>query len=73
MATGIDRERAVRIAKAQACGRCGEYSYKKVSVKPASARLKESLGISWSAELVCGVCDAHLELGIDEEGEVVYR
>jgi hypothetical protein len=68
----IDRDRAVRIAKSQACGRCGEYSYKRVSVKPATERLRDSLGISWSAELVCGVCDAHLELGIDEEGEVVY-
>jgi hypothetical protein len=68
----IDRDRAVRIAKAQACGRCGEYSYKRVSVKPAPQRLQESLGISWSAEMVCGVCDAHLEVGINEEGEVVY-
>jgi hypothetical protein len=68
----IDRERAVRIAKAQPCGRCGEYSYKKVSVKPAAERLQETLGISWSAVMVCGVCDAHLEVGIDEEGEVVY-
>jgi hypothetical protein len=69
----IDRDRAARIAKSQACGRCGEYSYKKVSVKPATPRLRESLGILWSAELVCGVCDAHLELGIGDDGEVVYN
>ena len=71
MPAGIDRDRAIRIAKAQACGRCGEYSYKKVSVKPATSHLQESLGVEWSAELVCGVCDAHLELGINADGEVV--
>jgi transcription elongation factor Elf1 len=68
----ITRERAERIAKAHACENCGEYSYKSVSVKPAPKRLQESLGIAWSAEKVCGVCDAHLELGIDQEGTIVY-
>jgi hypothetical protein len=67
----ITRERAERIAKAHACDNCGEYSYKRVSVKPASKRLQESLGIAWSVEKVCGVCDAHLELGLDEEGTIV--
>jgi hypothetical protein len=68
----ITRERAERIAKAQACGNCGEYSYKKVSVKPAPPRLQESLGIVWSAEKVCGVCNAHLEMGIAEDGDIVF-
>jgi hypothetical protein len=68
----ISRERAERIAKAQACGRCGEYSYKRVSVKPAPQRLQESLGIMWSAEKVCGVCDAQIEMGISDEGDVIY-
>jgi transcription elongation factor Elf1 len=67
----ISRERAERIARAHACERCGEYSYKKVSVKPASAATTE-LGETWHAVLVCGVCGRHQELGIDDEGEIVY-
>ena len=66
----ITRERAERIARAHACERCGEYSYKKVSVKPVAANAE--LGESWHALLVCGVCDRHQELGIDDEGEIVY-
>jgi len=68
----ITRERAERIAKAHACENCGEYSYKRVTVKPASKRHRESLGVAWSAEKVCGVCDAHLEMGISDDGDVVY-
>jgi transcription elongation factor Elf1 len=68
----ITRDRAERIAKAHACGRCGEYSYKRVTVKPAAKTQQESLGIAWSVEKVCGVCDAHLEMGIDEEGDIVF-
>lgn len=71
--TKISKERAERIAKAHACVKCGEYSYKRVSVKPAAKRLEESLGIVWSTEQVCGVCDAHLELGIDDDGTIVYE
>jgi transcription elongation factor Elf1 len=66
----ITRERAERIARAHPCERCGEYSYKKVSVKPAAANTE--LGETWQALLVCGVCDRHQELGIDDEGEIVY-
>ena len=68
----ISRERAERIAKSHACVKCGEYTYKRVAVKPASARLQESLGVIWSTQQVCGVCDAHFELGIDQDGTVVY-
>jgi hypothetical protein len=68
----ISRERAERIAKAHACVRCGEYSYKWVKVKPATERLEETLGVVWSTEQVCGVCESHLELGIDEDGAIVY-
>src|SRR5688500_17418026 len=53
----ITRERAERIAKAHACVNCGEYSYKRVSVKPATKRLQESLGVTWSAFKTCGVCN----------------
>lgn len=68
----ITHERAERIAKAHACENCGEYSYRRVSVKPATPDKKEALGVSWLAEKVCGVCGAYHELGIDEEGEIVY-
>jgi hypothetical protein len=68
----ISRERAERIAKAHACDRCGEYSYKHVRIKPATKRLEESLGVVWSSEQVCGVCDSHIELGIDEDGAIVF-
>lgn len=68
----ITRERAERIAKAHACVACGEYSYKKVAVKPASASQREALGVIWEAQKICGVCGAHQELGIDPEGDIVY-
>lgn len=71
--TKISKERAERIAKSHACTKCGEYSYKRVSIKPAAKRLEESLGVVWSTEQVCGVCGAHLELGIDDEGTIVYE
>jgi hypothetical protein len=68
----ITQERAERIAKSHACDNCGEYSYKKVSVKPATKDRQEELGIAWSAEKVCGVCNAHIELGISADGDIVY-
>lgn len=68
----IGRERAERIAKAHACERCGEYSYKRVKVKAATQQQEKQLGIAWAAEKVCGVCDAHLELGIAPDGDIVY-
>lgn len=68
----ITRERAERIAKAHACENCGEYSYKKVAVKPATKSQHEALKISWQATKVCGVCGAEQELGIDAEGDIVY-
>ena len=70
--SAITRERAERIARAHACTNCGEYSYKKVQVKPGSAALRAELDVLWSATLVCGICGAQIELGIDGEGEVVY-
>ena len=68
----ITRERAERIAKAHACEQCGEYSYKKVSVKRAPASQREALLVTWVATKICGVCGAHLEMGIDAEGDVVF-
>jgi hypothetical protein len=68
----ITRERAERIAKAHACENCSEYTYKRVSVRPATQHEKESLGIAWSAEKICGVCEGHHEMGINADGEIVY-
>ena len=72
MSQKITRERAERIAKSHACANCGEYSWKKVTIKPATKRLQESLGVVWASAQTCGVCNAHHELGIDEDGAVVY-
>lgn len=68
----ITRERAERIAKAHACERCGEYSYKRVSVTPASKAQQESLKVTWQAMKVCGVCGTQQELGIAADGDIVY-
>lgn len=68
----ITQERAERIAKAHPCANCGEYSYKRISVKPATEKLRESLGVTWSAFQTCGVCNAEHELGIDDDGDIVY-
>lgn len=68
----ITRERAERIARAHACTNCGEYNYKKVQVKPGTPALRAELNAVWQALLVCGVCGAHQELGIDADGDVVY-
>ncbi len=68
----ITRERAERIAKAHACENCGEFSYKKVVVKPAVASHREALQVAWQATKICGVCGAEEEIGIDSDGEIVY-
>ena len=60
------------IARSHHCARCWEYSYKRVQVKPASAALREEFNEMWHASLVCGVCGLEQELGIDDEGEVLY-
>ncbi|HJQ20342.1 MAG TPA: hypothetical protein VJ867_08350 [Gemmatimonadaceae bacterium] len=68
----ITEERAERIAKAHACENCGEYNYKRVAIKPASQRQRDALNVAWIATKICGVCDAHHEVGISDEGEVIY-
>lgn len=68
----ITRERAERVARAHACVHCREYSYKKVAVKPADESIRRELRAEWTARLVCGVCGTHQELGIDDDGDVVY-
>lgn len=68
----ITEERAERIAKAHACQNCGEYTFKRVSVKPAPRDREESEGVAWLAEKVCGVCSAENELGIAPDGAIIY-
>ena len=69
---GITKARAERIARAHACQRCEEYTYKKLVVREAPATHRKELGVVWNAMLVCGVCGLNQELGIDGEGEIVY-
>jgi transcription elongation factor Elf1 len=68
----ITRERAERIARAHACENCGEYTYKKLVVKPAPDSIREELGAHWIATKTCGVCGLQQELGIDEDGDIVF-
>ncbi|MFL5577665.1 MAG: hypothetical protein ACJ79S_17050 [Gemmatimonadaceae bacterium] len=70
--SGITRERAERIARAHACENCGEYSYKRLVVKPATADHRTELNEAWHAVKICGVCGLQQEMGIDEEGDIVY-
>ena len=68
----ITRERAERIARSHACDICLEYSYKRVTVKPASEALKAELNELWHVNATCGICGAELEMGIDEDGTIIY-
>lgn len=68
----ITRERAERIAKSHACENCGEYSYKKLVVKPALPDQRATLGEVWHVVKVCGVCGMEHEMGLDAEGDVLY-
>lgn len=68
----ITQRRAERIAKAHACEHCGEYSYKKLVVKAAQPSDDDELKEAWHAVKTCGVCGLQAEMGIDDEGEIVY-
>ncbi len=68
----ITQARAERVARAHACVRCREYSYKRVAVVAAAPALRDALGEVWHATLVCGVCGTRQELGIAADGDVVY-
>ncbi len=68
----ITQDRAERIARAHACVRCQEYSYKKLTVRPAGGAIRDEMHVVWQATLVCGVCGTHQELGMDEDGDVIY-
>lgn len=68
----ITRERAEKIARSHACEHCGEYNYRKLTVKPATRARRTELNEAWVAKRTCGVCGLEAELGIDEEGEIVW-
>jgi hypothetical protein len=68
----LTKEKAEKIAKAHACSRCKEYSYRRLTVKPAAKAITEELGAVWVATKTCGVCDYKEEIGIAEDGDIVY-
>ena len=68
----ISRARAEVVARAHACVKCKEYSYRRVSIREPAESLKKEFGEAWHALLVCGVCDLHQELGIDGDGDILY-
>jgi ribosomal protein S27AE len=70
--TEITAARAELIAKSQHCPRCGEYSYKRVRVRPADEAQRRELNVAWCAWLTCGVCGSEHEVGLDDEGQTVY-
>jgi hypothetical protein len=70
--TKISQERAERIARGHACDHCGEYSFKKIKVKPATEAHRKALGELWHVIKLCGVCGMHQEVGIDDDGDIVY-
>jgi hypothetical protein len=70
--TEITRQKAELIARAHACENCGEYSYKRLVIKPASDTHRQEFREAWHVEKTCGVCGMEQEMGIDGEGEIVY-
>jgi hypothetical protein len=68
----VTRERAEFIARAHACENCGEYTCKKLVVKAASDAIRDELKVLWIASKTCGVCGRPQELGIDEDGDIVF-
>jgi len=69
----ITRERAEKVAKGHACSHCQEYTYRKLTVKPAPASIKKALGAAWIAVKVCGVCGYQSEIGIEADGDIVFE
>ncbi len=67
----IGHDRAERIARSHACEKCGEYSYKRLVVRPATEAQRE-VGARWHVDKICGVCGMMQELGLDDEGDIVY-
>ena len=70
--TKLTKERAERIAKGHACSSCKEYTFRRITVKPATKAITDELGAVWIATKTCGVCKYQEEIGIAEDGDVVY-
>jgi hypothetical protein len=68
----LSKERALLIAKAHACSHCKEYTYRRLTVKVAPAAIAEELHVAWVATKTCGVCDYKEEIGIADDGDVVF-
>jgi hypothetical protein len=68
----VTKERAERIARGHACENCGEYTIKKLKVIEAPASILEALKATWVVKKTCGVCAMEQEVGIDEDGDIVY-
>jgi len=69
----ITESRAQRIARGHPCIRCGEYSFKKLSVSAAADAHRGELGEVWHVVRVCGVCGVQQEMGLDGRGDIVYE
>ena len=68
----LPKERAERIARSHACSHCQEYTYRRLTVKAATAGITKELGAVWIATKTCGVCEYKEEIGIADDGDVVY-
>ncbi|MEO5814610.1 MAG: hypothetical protein ABIT20_04960 [Gemmatimonadaceae bacterium] len=68
----VTKERAERIARGHACERCGEYTIKRLSVKPTLPEIADTLKAVWLATKTCGVCGLQQDIGIDDEGDIVF-
>ena len=68
----VSKERAERIARGHACETCGEYTIKKLKVMPAPTAITAELNAVWIARKTCGVCGMEQEIGIDEDGDIVF-
>ncbi len=68
----LTKERAQKIARAHACSSCQEYTYRRLTVKEATAEVVKELGAVWIATKTCGVCNYKEEIGIADDGDVVY-
>ena len=68
----VTKERAERIARGHACENCGEYTIKKLKVTEAPASIREALKAVWVVNKTCGVCGMEQEVGIEEDGDIVF-
>lgn len=68
----LTKDRAERIARGHACSHCQEYTYRRITVRVAPAAIRDELAVVWIATKTCGVCQHREEIGIADDGEVVY-